>query len=64
MNARQVKDELRSYVEGSSCVVLSLHLPGQTEKTTKHFSQDSLSPGRDFNSGPPKYESGVLAIQP
>jgi hypothetical protein len=28
-----------------------------------NLSQDSQSPGRDFNSGPPVYESGVLTIR-
>jgi hypothetical protein len=27
-------------------------------KTTKNLSQDSWSPGRDLNTGPPKYEAG------
>jgi hypothetical protein len=32
-------------------------------KTTKYLSQDSRSPSRDFNPGPPKYKSWVLTIQ-
>jgi hypothetical protein len=32
-------------------------------KTTKSLSQDSRSPGRDLNLGPPKYEAGVLTTQ-
>jgi hypothetical protein len=30
------------------------------KKTTKYFSQDSQSPGRDLNPGPPKYVAGVF----
>jgi hypothetical protein len=29
-------------------------------ETTKNFSQDSLSVGRDLNPTPPEYEAGVL----
>jgi hypothetical protein len=32
-------------------------------KTTKHLSQDSRSPGRDLNPGPPEYEAGVLTTR-
>jgi hypothetical protein len=32
-------------------------------KTTKVLSQDSQSPGQDFNMGPRKYEAGVLITQ-
>jgi hypothetical protein len=32
-------------------------------KTTKKFSQNSLSSFRDFNLGPPEYEAGMLTIQ-
>jgi hypothetical protein len=33
-------------------------------KATKNFSQDSRSPGRDLNSGPPEYEAGMLTTRP
>jgi hypothetical protein len=33
------------------------------KKTTEVLYQDSLSPGRDFNPGPPEYE-GVLTTRP
>jgi hypothetical protein len=33
-------------------------------KTTKILNQDSLSPGRDLNPGPPEYEAGVLTTRP
>jgi hypothetical protein len=32
-------------------------------KITKNLSNDSLSPDRDLNAGPPEYESGVLTTQ-
>jgi hypothetical protein len=31
-------------------------------KTTKNLSQDSRTPGRDLNPGPPKYEARVQTI--
>jgi hypothetical protein len=38
------------------------HLPGGTEQD--HLtSQDSQSPGRDLNPGPPEYEVGLLATR-
>jgi NADPH-dependent 7-cyano-7-deazaguanine reductase QueF len=30
----------------------------------KNPNQDSRSPGRDFNPGPPEYETGVLTTRP
>jgi hypothetical protein len=33
-------------------------------KTTKNLSQDSRSPGRDLDPGPPEYEAGVLTTRP
>jgi hypothetical protein len=33
-------------------------------KTSKNIGQDSRSPGQDLNSGPPEYETGVLATRP
>jgi hypothetical protein len=32
-------------------------------KTTKNLSQDSRSPGRDLNPGPPEYKAGVLTTR-
>jgi hypothetical protein len=32
-------------------------------KTTKILSQDSRSPGRDFNPGPPEYKVGALTTR-
>jgi hypothetical protein len=37
-------------------------LKGQ-RKTTRNFSQDSRSPGRDLKLGPPGYEAGELTTQ-
>jgi hypothetical protein len=33
-------------------------------KTTNNHSQQSRSPGRDFNSDPHEYEAGVLTTRP
>jgi hypothetical protein len=33
-------------------------------KTIKNLSQDSQSPGQDFNPEPSKYEAGVLTNPP
>jgi hypothetical protein len=33
-------------------------------KTTKLLSQNSWFLGRDFNTGPPEYEAGVLTTRP
>jgi hypothetical protein len=43
--------------------VISQHLLGGTEKSHKILSQDSLSPDRDFNPGPPEYIAGVLTTR-
>jgi hypothetical protein len=48
----------------SNFKVLSRHLPGGLRKTTNNFSQDSRSPGRNFNPGPPGREAGVLTTRP
>jgi hypothetical protein len=32
-------------------------------KTTQNLTQDSRSPGRDLNLGPPKYEALVLTTR-
>jgi hypothetical protein len=34
------------------------------KKAMTSLSQDSRSPGRDWNSEPPEYEAGVLTTQP
>jgi hypothetical protein len=38
--------------------------PEGLRKTTKNFSQNSRSPGRDLNSGLPGNETGVLTSRP
>jgi hypothetical protein len=40
--------------------VLSWHLPEGLRKTTKDLGQNSWSPGRDLNPGPPEYKGGVF----
>jgi hypothetical protein len=49
-------------------VVILRYYPGirmeGPNKTTRNLYQDSRSLGEDFNLGPPKYEAGVLIIQP
>jgi hypothetical protein len=40
------------------------HLPGRTGENNEQLSQDSLSPGRDLNPGPPQYDAGVLTSRP
>jgi hypothetical protein len=42
--------------------VLAQHFHG-LRKTTKILSQDSRSPGRDLNAGPPEYEAEVLTTR-
>jgi hypothetical protein len=39
-------------------------LTGGSEKTQEDFSEDSRSPGRDLNPGPPEYEAGVPNTRP
>jgi hypothetical protein len=43
--------------------VLSRNLPGGTEENNT-LSQDSLSPGRDLNAGPPENEAGMPTTRP
>jgi hypothetical protein len=38
-----------------------IRLLGQ-KKSAKNLSQDSRSPGRDLNRGPPGHEAGVLTL--
>jgi hypothetical protein len=40
--------------------IISQHLPGGTEKTTRNLSQNSRPQCREFNLGPPEYEREVL----
>jgi hypothetical protein len=54
-------------VEGSGRGLFSIlfrHCLEGLSKTTKNLSQDSRSPGRDWNAGPSEYESGILSTQP
>jgi hypothetical protein len=48
----------------SSCnfKALSRNLPG-TDENHENLSNDSRSPGRDLNLGPPEYEAGVLTTR-
>jgi hypothetical protein len=48
----------------TSFKVLSRNSSGVTEKNLEKLSQDSRSPGRDFNLEPPEYEAGVLITRP
>jgi hypothetical protein len=53
-------------VEGSGHGLISGTFPafawgGGLRRITKNLSQDSRSPGRDLNPGPPEYEAGELA---
>lgn len=41
--------------------VLAQNFPGGTEEKHKILSQDSRSPLRNLNQGPPEHEMGVLA---
>jgi hypothetical protein len=43
---------------------LSEHFHGGTDKNHETSSQDSRSLSRDFNLGPPEYETEVLNTQP
>jgi hypothetical protein len=55
------------YLEGSGRDLILRYYPGSNmerlSKTTKK-AQDSRSPGRGFNSCPPKYEAGALNARP
>jgi hypothetical protein len=44
--------------------LLSRHLPGGTEETTKTLIQDNRSPDRHMNWGPPEHVAGVLITRP
>jgi hypothetical protein len=43
--------------------LLSRHSPGWTEENHGSLSQDSWSPLRNLNPGPPEYEAGVLTTR-
>jgi hypothetical protein len=43
--------------------VLYHYLPVGTEENDENLSQDSQSPGRDLNPGPPEYEAEVLTTR-
>jgi hypothetical protein len=38
-------------------MVISWHLPGKAEENHENLNQDSRSPGRNLNTGPPEYEA-------
>jgi hypothetical protein len=44
--------------------MLSQHLLGGTEENHENLNQDSQSPGRDLNPGPPEYEAEMLTTRP
>jgi hypothetical protein len=44
--------------------VLSWHSTGGNEENYENLNQDSQSPGRESNPGPPEYEVGVLSTRP
>jgi hypothetical protein len=54
--------------EGSDLGLILSHYPEirveGLSNIANNFSQDSRSPGRDFNTGPPEYEAGVLPSRP
>jgi hypothetical protein len=54
--------------EGSGRGLISRHYPRiyleGLKKTTKSLSQDTRSPSRNLNPGPPEYEAGVLTTRP
>jgi hypothetical protein len=47
----------------SNFKVLSWHSPGWTDESHENLGQNSRSPGRDLNPGPPKQEAGVLTTR-
>jgi hypothetical protein len=54
-------------VEGGGRVLIFRYCPDirvELKKITKKLSQDSLSPGRDLNPGPPEHEARVLITRP
>jgi hypothetical protein len=64
---RMVNDELESTWK-RAVMAYWRHYPGicmeRLRKTMKHLRQDTLFPGRDFNSGTSENETGVITIQP
>jgi hypothetical protein len=67
MRGGQTDDELKMMLNDRSWPNLRYY-PGiflkRLRKTTKNFSQDSRSPGREMNPGPLEYEAGMLTIRP
>jgi hypothetical protein len=61
-----VKDEIKRILKKAGVsqfkVLPGIHLG--LRKTAKNLSQDSRSPVRDFNLGPPEYKAGVLTTRP
>jgi hypothetical protein len=53
----------RKYVSKMFFLTIGMCLQG-LRKITVNLNQDSRSPDRDLNSGPPKCEAGVLPIGP
>jgi hypothetical protein len=51
-------------VEGSGRGLILRYFPAGTEENHENLSQDSRSPGRNLNLGPPKYEAGLLTTRP
>jgi hypothetical protein len=47
-----------------NCKALFRHSQGEIEKNHENLSQDSLSPDRDSNMGPPEREAEVLTTRP
>jgi hypothetical protein len=61
-----VNDELESIYKKAIIAkfkVLCRHLPGEAEENQEKLFHHSGSPGRDLNSGPSKYEAGVLTTR-
>jgi hypothetical protein len=50
------KEAVVAYIQ-----LLPRHLPGGTGENHENLSNNSRSPVRDFNPGPPEYETGVLS---
>jgi hypothetical protein len=44
--------------------ILAITWRGLRKTAKTNLGQDSRSPGRDFNQGPPEYEAGVLTTRP
>jgi hypothetical protein len=64
MISGRIRKNLESSGRSLIFKLLSRHLPGGTEETTKTLIQDSRSPDRHMNSGPPEHEAVVLITRP